>query len=72
MVLKMCLILRWCCTSSNNIVILDLRLFFFISGQYLKHGLTHSIQIWHVDVSSPKGSPYFKVTLHSQMKKELS
>ena len=40
-----------------------------MSGQYLKNGLTDSIQIWHVVVTGFQGVPYFKVTLNSHVLK---
>ena len=39
------------------------------SRQYLKNGLTDSIQIWHVVVTGFQGVPYFKVTLTSHVLK---
>ena len=38
----------------------------FLSGQYLKNGLTDQIHTWHVDVTGPEGVPNCKVTLNTQ------
>ena len=65
-----CLLPPTCKHFSEDIVfnlqkVAILSLSFFFSSPYLKNGLTDSIQIWHMVVTSFEGVPYFKVTLNS-------
>ena len=41
----------------------------YVSGQYLRNGLTDSIQIWHVLVTGFQVLTYFKVALNSHVLK---
>ena len=50
-------------TSNKLILILS----FSVSTQYLKNGLTDSIQIWHVVVTGIQGVSSFNMTLNSNV-----